>query len=114
MRAADDAAEDPAADTTDTEAAGDQAASACITKCEAEHESCTAAAKTRADDCARQQAACNSRCGMCKRMYGPQVVYCVQDCEACRARLAASPCAKPAEDADCTRTLEACLERCGP
>ena len=72
-------------------------------------------AKARKDDCERQKSTCEQGCSMCTKMYGPQVVYCVNDCAACRNRISASPCAKDAaDDTDCTHALDACLERCGP
>lgn len=103
-------------DDADTEAPADEAVSACVTKCEAQHDTCAATAKAEAAACERQQATCDRGCTLCTRMYGPQVVYCVNDCEACRAKLAASPCAKPpkSDDPECAKALEGCLERCGP
>jgi hypothetical protein len=102
-------------DEADTEAPADEAVSKCVTKCETEHDTCTAAAKAQASDCERQKATCDQGCSLCTRMYGPQVVYCVQDCESCRAKLAASACGKPPKgDAECAPALEKCLERCGP
>jgi len=102
-------------DGVDTEAAPDEAASKCVTGCESQHDACEAAAATQAADCERRKTTCDQGCALCTRMYGPQVVYCVNDCEACRAQLAASPCSKPPKaDDECTRALERCLERCGP
>ena len=100
----------------DTEAPADEAVSKCVTRCESAHDACAAAAKAKADDCERQKAVCDTGCARCARMKGgPLVVYCVNDCEGCRAKLAASPCAKPdTDDAECARALESCLERCGP
>ena len=106
-RAADDAA--------DTEAPADEAVGKCVTACEAEHDQCVVAAKGRKDDCQRQKSTCESGCATCTRMNGPLVVTCINDCAACRNRINASPCAKDAgDDTDCTRALDACLERCGP
>jgi len=102
-------------DAADTEAPSDEAVSKCVTKCESEHDKCAATAKARKDDCERQKSTCEQGCSMCTKMYGPQVVYCVNDCAACRNRISASPCAKnAADDTDCTHALDACLERCGP
>lgn len=111
-------AEDEPLDTeapADTEAPLDEAVSKCVTRCETQHDACQAAAKAQADDCERQKRTCDAGCAQCRRMNGPRVVYCVQDCDRCRNRLAASPCAKPATGGDdCARTLDKCLERCGP
>lgn len=102
-------------DAADTEAPSDEAVSKCVTKCESEHDKCAADAKSRKGDCERQQSSCDQNCSMCTRMSGPQVIYCANDCNACLARIKASPCAKGGDDdADCTRALDACLERCGP
>ena len=99
----------------DTEAPADEAAGKCVTACESEHATCVAEAKTRAADCDRQKATCDRGCATCTKMAGPLVVYCVSDCEQCRAKLAASACGKtPPSDADCQPALDACLERCGP
>ena len=115
--AADEAADTHAADTeaADTEAPADEAVGKCVTACETEHDKCTAAAKVQKDDCERQKTSCETGCSSCTKMYGPLVVTCIDDCAACRNRVAASPCGKDAaDDTDCTRALDACLERCGP
>jgi hypothetical protein len=101
-------------EATDTEAPADAAVSDCVARCEATHDTCTAAATAQAADCARQTKACNDRCSLCTRMYGPLVVSCVEDCQGCQAKLAAPPCAH-GDDAGkaCETALEGCLERCG-
>jgi hypothetical protein len=102
-------------DAADTEAASDEAVGRCVTSCEAEHEKCASDAKSRKSECDRQQSSCDQSCALCTRLNGPQVMYCANDCNACLARIKASPCAKGGDDeADCTRALDACLERCGP
>ena len=102
-------------DEADTEAHADEAVGQCVATCESQHDACVAATKAREADCERQKATCDRGCALFTRMYGPQVVYCVGDCETCRAKLAASPCAKASPDgADCTHAFDACLERCGP
>jgi hypothetical protein len=103
-------------DEADTEAPADAAVSKCVTTCESQHDTCAATAKAKAADCAKQEAVCDDGCARCARMKGgPLVVYCVNDCAACRNRLAASPCATPGTgDEECTRALDTCLERCGP
>jgi hypothetical protein len=111
--------EEPAAQTDtddDTEAPADEAVGKCVAKCEAEHDTCAAAAKAKADSCERQKRFCDAGCARCTRMKGgPNVVYCVNDCETCRAQIAKGPCGKPpAADGDCETALESCLERCGP
>jgi len=101
-------------DEADTEAPADEAVSKCVTTCESQHDACAAAAKAKATDCDKQKAVCDGGCSTCTRLYGPQVVYCVQDCEKCRGNYAASACGKPPADDACAKELEACLERCGP
>lgn len=99
----------------DTEAPADEAAGACVTACESQHDGCVTAAKARAADCERQKATCDRTCALCTRMNGPAVLACISDCETCRARLAASKCTTaPADEAECQPALDACLERCGP
>ena len=75
---------------------------------------CAAGAKAKAADCDKQKAVCDGGCSTCTRLYGPQVVYCVQDCEKCRGNFAASACGKPPAEDACAKELETCLERCGP
>ena len=101
-------------DAGDAEAPADAGVSECVAACEATHDTCAATAKAEAADCARQKRACDDGCSLCTRMYGPLVVSCVQDCEVCRARLAASPCARSGDAAanECETALEGCLERC--
>lgn len=90
----------------------DAAVARCLTACETTHDGCRAAAKSKVDACERQKRTCEAGCNTCRSLYGPQVVYCVQDCEACRARLPAS-CDEGGE-AECDRALQTCLDRCGP
>jgi hypothetical protein len=46
-------------------------------------------------------------------MNGPLVVTCVEDCENCKAALAASGCTRGGEaTAGCDATHERCLARC--
>ena len=103
-------------DAADTEAPSDEAVGKCVTKCEAEHEKCASDAKSRKSDCERQQRSCDQTCALCSRMpNSPQGIYCINDCNACVAKIKASPCAKDGDaEGDCTRTLDACLEGCGP
>ena len=99
----------------DTEAPADEAAGKCVTKCEAEHDKCVSDAKSRKSGCERQQSSCDQNCALCTRLNGPQVMYCAEACNACLAKIKASPCAKGGDDdTECTRALDACLERCGP
>jgi hypothetical protein len=102
-------------DETDTEAAADQDVGKCVTTCEATHDTCTAKATAEQADCKRKTATCDTGCALCTRMYGPQVVNCVNDCNACQVNLARSACATgTSADVECETTLETCLERCGP
>jgi hypothetical protein len=102
-------------DDTDTEASVDQDVGKCVTKCEATHDACTAKATAEQADCKQKKATCDTGCGLCTRMYGPQVINCVNDCNACQTNLARSACtAGTSAGADCETALETCLERCGP
>lgn len=96
-------------DAADTEAPVDE----CVAACDAAHDTCAAAAEAKEADCARRQKTCDDGCATCTRMYGPLVVTCVEDCQNCRAALAASGCTGRADAAkECEATHERCLARC--
>jgi hypothetical protein len=85
----------------------------CVAGCEARHEDCVRAAQSTRSECEAKRRACDDTCAPCLHLQGPPVVYCVQECENCRAELKRLPCA-PTTDARaaCGRTRDACLRDC--
>jgi len=85
----------------------------CVAGCQARHEDCTRTAQTKGGDCERKRRACDDTCAPCLSLQGPPVVYCVQECETCRAELARMTCPPTsAARTACTQARAACLKDC--
>jgi hypothetical protein len=85
----------------------------CVAGCEARHADCTRSAQTKSGDCERKRRSCDDTCAPCLSLQGPPVVYCVQECETCRAQLARMTCPPSSKArAACGRTRDACRNDC--
>jgi hypothetical protein len=85
----------------------------CVAGCEARHEDCVRAARAKRADCEVKRRACDDTCAPCLHLQGPPVVYCVQECESCRAQLARMQCGSTTDArAACGRARDACLRDC--
>jgi len=97
-----------------TAAAGEEAGDACTTACEATHEQCVATEQAAAERCARRRQDCDDTCAACAALQAPPpAMMCLQECEACRAALDGSACARAGEPASgCAAARDTCRERC--
>jgi hypothetical protein len=85
----------------------------CVAGCEARHEDCIRTARAKSSECEKKRRACDDVCAPCLQLQGPPVVYCVQECENCRAEAARMKCSPTIDaHASCGRARDACLKDC--